>query len=64
MTIHGDYDAIPLESAMEWASLLPNGRLMIISNAGHLPWFERPGIFYSAVDIFLDGEWPESAQEF
>lgn len=63
LTIHGDYDAIPMESAREWCSLLPNNRLLIVHQAGHLPWFERPNMVFNALDSFLRGEWPENAED-
>lgn len=64
LTVHGDYDAIPLESAKEWSSLLPNGRLLVVSNTGHLPWFEKPKIIFPSLDIFLNGNWPENTERF
>lgn len=59
LTVHGDYDAIPLESAREWSSSLPNNRLLVVHNAGHLPWLERPSTIFHALDTFLGGDWPE-----
>ncbi len=59
LTIHGDYDAIPLDSAHEWSQLFLNGRFLNIHNAGHFPWLEQPEIFFPAVNQFLNGEWPE-----
>ncbi len=63
LTVHGDYDAIPLDSAREWSSILPNSRLLIVQNAGHLPWFERPDMIFQALDTFLGGNWPENAED-
>jgi proline iminopeptidase len=62
LTIHGDYDTIPLEAGREWVASLPNSRLFIIPNAGHLPFLERADIFFEAVETFLNGEWPGSAE--
>lgn len=62
LTVHGDYDAIPLESAREWSSSLSNNRLLVVQNAGHLPWFEKSSIVFNALDTFLDGEWPEMTE--
>lgn len=61
LTIHGSYDAIPIESAKEWSKYLPQGKILIINDAGHLPWLEKQESFYKAVDIFLSGNWPASA---
>jgi proline iminopeptidase len=61
LTIHGDHDTIPMEGAREWAASLPNARLLEVTKAGHLPFVERPEVFYPAVESFLNGEWPEKA---
>lgn len=61
LTVHGSYDAFPIESAMEWSKSLLNGRFLIILDAGHLPWLEKPDYFYKAIDEFLSGDWPISA---
>jgi proline iminopeptidase len=62
LTIHGDYDYIPMESAREWAKLVQDGRLLVVPEAGHLPWLEQPQIFFNAVNSFLEGDWPEDAK--
>lgn len=58
LTIHGIYDAFPMESAKEWSKYLPQGKLLIIDDAGHLPWLEKPESFYKTVDTFLTDNWP------
>jgi pimeloyl-ACP methyl ester carboxylesterase len=60
LVIHADRDA-PLEGPRIWASR-PNARLLVIEGASHQPWIDRPDIFLPAVDLFLSGEWPESAE--
>jgi pimeloyl-ACP methyl ester carboxylesterase len=59
LTIHGDYDALPLDGAREWADSLPNARLLIVPQAGHFPWAENPDVVFSAIDAFLKGMFPE-----
>jgi len=61
LVIHGAEDLIPLASSREWASTLPNARLLVIPGAGHFPHLEAPEIFFPAVDQFLKGEWPSEA---
>jgi len=61
LTIHGSYDGIPMESAKEWSKYFADGKLLIINDAGHFPWLEKPEIFYKAVDEFLSGNWPANA---
>jgi proline iminopeptidase len=62
LTIHGDHDSIPMEGARTWVYSLPNARLLVIPNAGHLPFVEDPELFYSSVDGFLRGDWPVRAE--
>jgi proline iminopeptidase len=56
LTVHGDYDAIPLESAREWFMELPNCSLVVVKDAGHLPWTEKPRIVFHAIESFLVGD--------
>lgn len=58
LVIHGALDAFPVEGSREWVPPGSNARLMVISNAGHFPFLERPDLFFSAVDAFLEGRWP------
>jgi len=59
LTIQGEQDPIPMNSAVEWVEILPNARLFKIPDSGHLPFVEQPEIFYPAVEKILNGEWPE-----
>jgi pimeloyl-ACP methyl ester carboxylesterase len=64
LLIQGSSDRIvPPASARRWVGLLPQGRLLRIDRAGHLPWVERPEVFFSAVEAFLQGRWPPGAEE-
>ena len=60
LTIQGEQDPLPMAGAEEWVEILPNARLLKISDSGHLPFVEQPEIFYPAVEQFLNGEWPEN----
>ena len=63
LTIHGTKDRnAPYGGGREWASLLPNARLLTIENAAHAPWVEAPEKVFDAIDLFLKGEWPEGAE--
>ncbi len=59
LTIQGEQDAVPMDSAKERVEILPNARLLKIPDSGHLPFVEQPDIFYPAVEKFLNGKWPE-----
>jgi proline iminopeptidase len=55
LIIQGAQDAIPAESARELARALPDGRVIILHDADHLPWLDRPEPFFSAADAFFRG---------
>lgn len=61
LIIHGTVDPIPLATAQEWASILPNARLLALPNVGHFPYLEAPDQFFAAIDTFLAGTWPAEA---
>jgi pimeloyl-ACP methyl ester carboxylesterase len=55
LVITGDDDRIvPTEQSIRLASELPNAKLVVISDCGHLPQEERPQAFLEAVDSFLN----------
>lgn len=63
LTIHGIKDpSCPIDGSRFWVSSLRNARILVIPNAGHMPFVEDPDLFYSAVDAFLKGEWPDRAE--
>jgi proline-specific peptidase len=63
LAVHGAQDpSCPLEGARTWAAWLRNSRLVVIPEAGHMPFVEQPELFYPSVDAFLKGEWPERAE--
>ena len=51
-----------LKGSRVWVSSLGNARLLVVQEAGHLPFVEQPEVFYPAVDTFLKGEWPAGAE--
>jgi hypothetical protein len=34
-----------------------------VENAGHAPWIEARETVFAAIGAFLDGAWPEGAEE-
>lgn len=62
LVVHGEQDNMPQAGSREWAAVLPDARLLIISGAGHYPQVERPDAFFRAVSQFLSGQWPQEAQ--
>jgi proline iminopeptidase len=53
LVIHGAQDVIPARLSQEIAALVPHAQTLIIDGAGHMPFFERPEEFFSAVNGFL-----------
>ncbi len=55
LVVHGADDPRPARLAERLARSLPNARLAIVPQAGHLPWLERPAEIREALRGFLDG---------
>jgi proline iminopeptidase len=53
LIIHGEEDAIPMAMVAEWATALPNARLIRVPNAAHFPHAERPDVVFPAIEEFL-----------
>lgn len=53
LLVHGSEAPVPLESAEEWAAILPDARLVVVPESGHMPWLERPDVFFDPVAEFL-----------
>jgi proline iminopeptidase len=53
LVIHGARDPIRLDNAREWADTIPNAKLVVIPDAGHMSYVEQPDRFFSAVEAFL-----------
>ncbi len=63
LIIHGDRDrSAPYGGARDWAMMLPNARLLTLKNVGHAPWIEAPKTVFDAIRLFLDGDWPTTAE--
>jgi len=64
LTVHGTKDrSAPYGGARDWASMLPNARLLTIEGAAHVPWLEVPEQVLGPVQTFLGGSWPAAAQK-
>jgi proline iminopeptidase len=54
LTIHGTMDrSAPYRGGQDWASLLPNARLLTVDGAGHGPWIEAPREIFQTIGEFL-----------
>jgi proline iminopeptidase len=64
LTIHGTNDRnAPYGGGREWASSLPDARLVTVRGAAHFPWLDDPTLVFSSIDTFLRGDWPASAEK-
>ncbi|MDR1693251.1 MAG: alpha/beta hydrolase [Oscillospiraceae bacterium] len=53
LVIAGDNDIYPTACHEEVARRLPDGKLVIVENSGHLVMYERPDIFFKAIREFV-----------
>jgi proline iminopeptidase len=53
LVIHGDRDLLPVSVAKEIVATLRNARLEIIPDAGHMPFWESPELFFALIESFL-----------
>ncbi len=64
LTIHGTKDKnAPYGGGREWAMKLPNARLLTVQGGAHQSFDEYPEIVIPAIDQFLKGSWPTSAEK-
>jgi len=54
LVVHGRLDPIPLESSEEASRTLPNARLVVLDESGHVPYVEAPDALFAAIRRFLD----------
>jgi proline iminopeptidase len=54
LVIHGAGDLLPVRVAHELVAVIPKARLVLIPDAGHMPFWEAPEAFFAAVDQFLE----------
>ncbi len=63
LTIHGTKDRnAPYGSGREWASRLPNARLLTVRGAAHQVWADAPQVL-SSIAEFFNGKWPVQAEK-
>jgi proline iminopeptidase len=64
LTVHGTKDrSAPYGGARDWATMLPNARLLTIEGAAHAPWIEAPEQVLGPIQTFLAGSWPTAAEK-
>ena len=64
LTIHGTKDRnAPYGSGREWATALPNARLVTIEGGAHASWIDDPLTVFGSIREFLRGAWPLGAEK-
>lgn len=64
LTIHGTRDRnAPYGAGREWATRLPNARLLTVRGAAHMPWIDQPAVVLTSIDTFLRGQWPPGTEQ-
>lgn len=53
IVIHGEADALSPDVARDTARFLPDARLALVPQAGHMPFWEQPDQFFPLVEQFL-----------
>ena len=62
LVIYRDDDPVAVEVQRAWAAAVPSGRLLLLPSGGKAASADRPDLFFSAVETFLDGDWPLGAE--
>src|SRR5215510_1111128 len=64
LTVHGIKDrSAPYGGALDWASMLPNARLLAVEGAAHAPWLEAAEEVLGPIQVFLKDSWPTTAEK-
>jgi proline iminopeptidase len=53
LVIHGELDPLPVETSRQIASTIPAAKHAVIPDAGHMPFWEAPDVFFPTVQQFL-----------
>jgi proline iminopeptidase len=56
LVVEGEKTNVPLDATRVWSDTLPNARLLLIPDAGHLHFIEQPAAFFKAAESFLRGK--------
>jgi pimeloyl-ACP methyl ester carboxylesterase len=54
LLIHGEKSPIPIDEVVKTAEVVPNARVVRLTNCGHWPWLEQPGSVRAAIEMFAN----------
>jgi proline iminopeptidase len=53
LVIHGELDPLPVETSKQILTVIPAATHAVIPDAGHMPFWEAPDVFFPTVEAFL-----------
>jgi proline iminopeptidase len=53
LILHNEGDAIPMALVQDWATALPNAKLVRLPGGSHFPYVEQPEVVWPAIEDFL-----------
>jgi proline iminopeptidase len=62
LLVWGEVEKPPREMVLEWLHGLPDAQVLMVPDAGHLPFYENPDAFFPPVEAFLCGGRPAAAR--
>lgn len=62
LVVYGKKDTLAIPAQREWAEALPNGRLLLVPQAGKAAFSDNPQFVFPALETFFNGDWPEAAE--
>ena len=64
LIVHGRKDrSSPYGGGRDWTAMIPHARLLTVDGAAHAPWIEFPEEVLESIRTFLDGTFPDSAED-
>lgn len=62
LVVYGARDSLAVSAQRAWASAVPNGRLLLVPEAGKAALTDRPDLVVPAITSFFHGVWPARAE--
>ncbi|HET9425346.1 MAG TPA: alpha/beta hydrolase, partial [Gemmatimonadaceae bacterium] len=53
LVVHGELDPLPVETSRQIVNAIPVAKHAVIPDAGHMPFWEAPDVFFPTVEEFL-----------
>lgn len=61
LVVYGKEDSLMIPAQRSWASAVPNGRLLLVPDAGKGAFSDNPNFVFPALKTFFSGSWPKEA---